>query len=246
MRVFLDFKHCSEYPVDAQALVPENLLNVDNHAIEKFNIHYGRTQLPLGDIARVTVEEDKPDELVFTGQLSSLFHIGFGMKGGCLRLQGDVGDQVCEYMRDGEVLIDGNAGDDLGFGMQDGSIVVKGSIGAEAGRQMRRGLILVQGDVGPFTGADLRAGTIMVFGKLGVQPGIEMKRGSIVAGSALELPPTFRCAGPADVEWLQVYFCYLAGRAIKIPPGWWDHNWWRFTGDHLNLGKGEILLHEKL
>jgi formylmethanofuran dehydrogenase subunit C len=246
MRVSLNFGNSHEYPIDAKDLLPESLLIIEKQTIEKIKIIYGSLKTQLGEIARVTVEVDKPDELVLSGKLSGLYHIGFGMNGGCLRLQGDVGDQVCERMRDGEVFIEGDAGDDLGLGMQDGSILITSSIGADAGREMRRGLILALGDSGPFTGANLRAGTIMVFGTLGAQPGIEMKRGSLVARSAGELPPSFRCAGPADVEWLHVYFCYLAGRSIKIPAGWWNNNWWRFTGDHLNLGKGEILLHEKL
>jgi len=246
MRVSLNFDGSHEYPIDAKDLLPETLLNMEKQTIEKIKIDYGSLTTQLGEIVKVTVAVDKPDELVFSGRLTGLFHLGFGMNGGCLRLQGDVGDQVCERMQDGEVFIEGNAGDDLGLGMQDGSIMITGSIGADAGREMRRGLILAQGDSGSYTGANLRAGTIIVFGNLGSHPGIEMKRGSLVARSAGEFPPSFRSAGPADVEWLHVYFCYLAGRSIKVPAGWWNHNWWRFTGDHLNLGKGEILLHENL
>ncbi|HWQ45998.1 MAG TPA: hypothetical protein VN376_03980, partial [Longilinea sp.] len=182
--------------------------------------------------------------LVLSGATGSLYNIGQGMKGGCLRILGDAGDQVCQKMVDGEVTIEGKTGNGLGSGMEDGLIVVKGNLGAEAGKGMRRGLILSYGNSGPYTGANLRAGTIMVFGNLGEQAGIEMKRGSLVAKTAAGLSPSFRNAGPADAEWLNVYFCYLAGRSIKVPAGWWNHGWRRFTGDHLNLGKGEILLHE--
>lgn len=246
MRVLLDFDFQNNHPLDAQSLLPEILLPLDKKEIGQVPIGLGLTTLHLGEIAKITIEVEKPDELILTGELCGLFHIGFGMKSGCLRLQGNVGDNVCENMKNGDVTIEGDAGDDLGLGMQDGCIHVKGNVGTEAGRNMRRGLILVQGDSGSYAGANMRAGTVMVFGKLGAQSGIEMKRGSLVAKSITELPPSFRNAGPADVEWLHVYFCYLAGRSIKVPAGWWNNNWWRFTGDHLNLGKGEILLHEKL
>jgi formylmethanofuran dehydrogenase subunit C len=71
-----------------------------------------------------------------------------------------------------------------------------------------------------------------------------MKRGSLVAGSSGALLPGFRPTGEADPEWLRLYLVSLRKLAL---PGLQFHDRQppqRFTGDHLTIGKGEVLIYD--
>jgi formylmethanofuran dehydrogenase subunit C len=86
------------------------------------------------------------------------------------------------------------------------------------------------------------AGSLLIAGKAARGAGVGMRRGSLVAGR-LERPlPGFRPAGPADDEWLRIYFRFLENPGIVVPGGWLQRGLRRFTGDHLALGKGELLV----
>jgi formylmethanofuran dehydrogenase subunit C len=87
-------------------------------------------------------------------------------------------------------------------------------------------------------------GTLFVAGKAGRGAGVGMRRGSLVSGSLETLLPGFRPAGPADDEWLRIYFRHLDAAGIAVPAGWRQDGLRRFTGDHLALGKGELLVHD--
>jgi hypothetical protein len=111
---------------------------------------------------------------------------------------------------------------------------------------MRRGLLIIGGDSGEATGVGLLAGTILCLGRLGAGAGVEMKRGSLVADSSRALPAGFHPAGDADPEWLRMYL--ISGRrlGLRYPQSWEQRPPKRFTGDHLVLGKGEVLVYDIL
>ena len=156
-------------------------------------------------------------------------------------------------MRGGLVRVAGNAGHLLGAayrgspkGMRGGTILVEGSAGNEAGCAMRRGLIAVGGAVGDFAGVMMLAGSIFVFGRLGIRPGAGMKRGTLVTvardGNAPRLLPTFRFDCEYRPPWLPLYARRLRALGFPVPEGLAGTPCRRYSGDFIELGKGEILV----
>jgi len=181
-------------------------------------------------------------------------HAGTGMRGGTIRVEGDADDWLGAEMFGGTIVVTGNAGHHVGAayrgalrGMRGGEIIILGSAGDELASTMRRGLIVVAGDTGVFPGINLLAGTVIVLGRSGVRPGAAMRRGSLLfPHHSPELLPTYRCAGPLDSVFPALYFRYLEnlgkrlelGRTLTLKP--WNQLT-RHSGDHVALGKGEIL-----
>jgi formylmethanofuran dehydrogenase subunit C len=130
--------------------------------------------------------------------------------------------------------------------MTGGTLLVDGNVGNEAGAGMCRGLLVIGGDSGESLGARLLAGTIFCLGQFGKGAGLEMKRGSLVAGSSKHLLPGFRPAGEADLEWLRIYLTWLLRLGLTFPQDWDQRSPRRFTGDHLVMGKGEVLVYDIL
>jgi formylmethanofuran dehydrogenase subunit C len=147
----------------------------------------------------------------------------------------------------------GNAGHLLGAayrgsprGMRGGTILVEGSAGNEAGCAMRRGLIVVGGSAGDFAGVMMLAGSIVVLGGLGIRPGAGMKRGTLVAaarpGAVPRLLPTFRFDCEYRPPWLALYVRRLRALGFPVPEPLATARCRRYSGDLVELGKGEILL----
>jgi hypothetical protein len=57
--------------------------------------------------------------------------------------------------------------------------------------------------------------------------------------------PGFLPAGRADGGWLRLYLETLQGMGIPLPEKWTQTVPHRYTGDMLELGKGEILIHDE-
>ncbi len=185
---------------------------------------------------------------------------GEKMTGGHLHILGNAGVHAgCDFAG-GVLQIDGVAGDFLGaaspgakHGMTDGLIVVNGNgqrsgqvAGRGIGQHLRRGTIYIAGDVGEQAGARMIAGSIYIGGQLNNHPGLDNKRGSIVAltpQKLLHLPLTYKRAGvvrpshlPLVSRWLAPY-CSADSLALFE-----QQTYARYLGDHLQLGKGEILV----
>jgi formylmethanofuran dehydrogenase subunit C len=109
---------------------------------------------------------------------------------------------------------------------------------------MRRGLLWIGKNSGEFTGARMLAGTIIISGNLGSYAGMGLRRGSIIAGHLTSMVPGFRSAGYADAEWMRMELIALHTMGMTIPTGWQHLRSLRFTGDHLDLGKGELVVYE--
>jgi formylmethanofuran dehydrogenase subunit C len=88
------------------------------------------------------------------------------------------------------------------------------------------------------------AGSIIIAGKAGHGAGLGMKRGSMVIGQLERVLPGFRNNGQPDDEWLRIYSTFLKSEGIILPDDWLGDGLIRFTGDNLDLGKGELLVHD--
>jgi formylmethanofuran dehydrogenase subunit C len=270
MRVTLTITAKGSLPVDARLIQPASVLGLSRMEIEKLPLSIGNRSLLLGEICSVISDTQEEDMLIMEGETHRLTYAGFGMNGGKLIISGDVGDSVGSGMHAGEIDVLGSAGDCLGDGMQGGLIHVHGNVGdgcggnrsglangmcggmilvdqdggREAGAGMRRGLIYISGDSGEYPGARMLAGSIFVAGKAGRGAGLGMKRGSIIAGELEQILPGFNSTGYADDEWVRIYFKLLKEQGIAVPADWLRDGFHRFSGDHLELGKGELLVHD--
>jgi len=221
--------------------------------LELQTLWMGHKTISLAEVCAVRKHVDKQDELVFSGETQGLIKIGYALTGGRLTIEGNAGDELGVGMSAGVIHVHGNAGDWCGanenpnsLGIQGGMIFVDGNAGDQVGAGMRRGLILVSKNMGKYVGARMNAGTILCGGKVGDHPGLGLKRGSIITSKANGLLPGFFPAGKADEEWLRICFNEICSVGMRIPTGWLEKIPNRFTGDHLEMGKGEILIYDPM
>ncbi len=206
-----------------------------------------------GDCSRVKLigSELSDGSIRVTGNAG--MHLGAEMTGGEIVAEADVADWVGAEMHGGRIHVKGNAGHLVGaayrggrHGMTGGEIIINGAAGNEIGHTLRRGLIAVGGRTGDAIGFNMIAGTIILAGNdHGIRPGASMRRGSIVFLDSNGVPdvlPTFKAAGPHPGDFLNMYFAHLRNVGFPLPDATSDATFERFTGDHLELGKGEILI----
>jgi formylmethanofuran dehydrogenase subunit C len=110
---------------------------------------------------------------------------------------------------------------------------------------MRRGLIAIGGNSGDFTGVNMLAGTIIVLGQLGWRSGAGMKRGSIISMDDAQLLPTFTFACTYHPTFLPIYLQHLRSLGLPIDDRQINGTYRRWSGDSVELNRGEILLLEK-
>jgi formylmethanofuran dehydrogenase subunit C len=180
-------------------------------------------------------------------------HLGAGMSGGQIIVEGDAGDWVGAEMQGGRIVVKGDAGHLVGSayrgsrkGMLGGEIVVHGNAGAEVGNGMRRGLIAVGGDSGDFTGVNMLAGTIIVLGEMGWRSGAGMRRGSIISMRAARILPTFNFDCVYRPTFLRLYLRHLRALGLPIDDAFIAGRYRRWSGDMVDLGRGEILLMDEV
>ena len=268
MSLELSLHTAPDVPVEAEALSPGRLSGLSRAAVEKTPVFHGNRSVPLAEFFRVDGEAG--GDLHLYGDLGRIKHAGAGMSegrlfihgdigahlgacmsGGEIRVQGNAGDWVGPEMTGGHIFIDGDAGHMVGAayrgsaaGMLGGEIIITGRAGNETGHAMRRGLIAVGGDAGDFTGVNMLAGTIVVCGRAGLRTAASMKRGSIVLFCEAEILPTFSydcCYQPAC---LRLCLLHLAGRGLSIDPGFIGGLYNRWSGDSIELNRGEILIYQ--
>lgn len=270
MKVILEFHLDNHLPLDAASLLPDRILASSKPELARTQVNYGNETYCLGELCRITIEDRGPHALIFTGDTQNLHRAGFGltvgrleihgsvgtlagaeMTGGELEINGDAGDGLGVAMRAGLIRVKGNAGDRTGGayigaerGMTGGMILVEGNAGNETGEKMRRGLVAVAGSAGELAGLDMLAGTLLVGKRLGKLAGLGMKRGSLVADSCPTLLPCFSQACCMDWVWLRLLFYELRSKNFPVPEDWLNSPFTRCTGDHTELGRGEIILHE--
>jgi formylmethanofuran dehydrogenase subunit C len=259
----------SNIPIEADAIRPDIFADKSCQEIEALPLYYGNKERKLGEIFEVRGE--RADCIKVIGDLRHVKKIGYGMKGGKIVIEGDVGMHSGATMEGGEIVVEGNASDWLGAemrgglirvrgdagnligaayrgnkrGMNRGTIIVEGNAGNEVGGLMRRGLIVILGKARDFVGVHMIAGSIIVFGKIGEGPGAGMKRGTIVTFQEPRILPTFRYDCTYSPAFLKVYLRTLRRYGIKIREDYITGSYRRYNGDISELGKGEILIYER-
>jgi len=253
MRVELEFRARFQGRLDVSLLHPDLLLRMTGSELDHRSIMMGNQSVFLAEVCTIHHHMDKIDELIFSGETRRLIKVGHSMKGGSLTVEGDAGDEVGVGMSAGTLHVHGSVGDWCGAnenpntsGMQGGIISVEGSAGDQVGAGMRRGLIIISRNAGQYVGARMSAGTILCGGKVGDNPGLGMKRGSIIARKANGLLPGFLPAGKTDEEWLRICLLGIQRAGKNLPARWLNTIPNRFTGDHLEMGKGEILIYDQM
>jgi len=255
-------------PVRAEGLGGERLARLSRSEIERLELWHGNRRAALGDL--FAVSGDGSDDVRIDGDLARVAGLGAGMAGGRLTIAGRAGPHAGAGMTGGELLVDGDAGDWAGAemrggrlvvrgsagrrlggayagsraGMRGGEILVHGDAGAEAGAGLRRGLIAVAGRVGEAAGLSALAGTIVAFGPLGAHPGAGMRRASIVAMTAATLLPTYAKACAYRPLFVRMLLRRLREVGLPVTDAQIEGRYTRWSGDVLELGRGEILILE--
>jgi formylmethanofuran dehydrogenase subunit C len=255
-------------PLETEGLSPDRLAGLHNGEIEALTVWHGNRRAQLADF--FSVSGAGGEELRMEGDLRRVkflgagmsggrlivagdagMHTGADMRGGELVVEGDVGDFAGTGMRGGRLVVRGSAGDQLGgaqagerAGMRGGEILVHGDAGEQAGAGLRRGLIAVAGRTGDATGLRMLAGTIVALGGVGAQPGAAMRRGTIVAMAQVTLLPTFAFACSYRPPFLRLYLRHLRSLGLPLTDEQIEGRYARWSGDGLELRRGEILILE--
>src|SRR5918998_6732478 len=268
MPLTLSLREQPTVPLETEGLSPDRLAGLGRTEIETLTVWHGNRRARLADF--FTVSGDGDAEVRVEGDLRRVKFVGAGMTAGRLTIAGDAGMHTGAEMRGGELVVEGDVGDFAGTGMRGGRLVVRGSAGhqlggaypgersgmrggeilvhRDAGDQvgagLRRGLIAVAGRVGGAAGLRMLAGTIVALGELGAAPGAAMRRGTIVAMSQIALLPTFGFACSYRPPFLRLYLRRLRGLGLALTEEQIEGRYARWSGDGLELRRGEILIYE--
>lgn len=256
-------------PVELEGLTPDWACDKTSADIEQFEIFHGNQKLRMAELFRVLGDaSDKTIEI--EGNLSGVHWIGAKMESGTIRIQGSAGRHLGSGMRGGQIIVEGNVSDwagaemhagsiqirgDAGHllgsayrgstkGMTGGEILVDGRAGDEVGLCMRRGLIAIGGAAGQFLGGGMIAGTILVFGDCGIRPGAGMRRGTLglFGPNPPPLLPTFRHAATYRPQFIPLILKQLRERAFAFNESLMESEFNLYHGDLVSLGRGEILI----
>ena len=269
MALTLTYTAETSVPVEIEGLTPTWAAHKTLAEIEQFEIFHGNQKLPLAEMFRVagSAEDYRFD---FEGDLSGVHwigahmtegevhvhgtggrHIGSEMGGGEIYVEGDAGGWAGAEMSGGFIRIRGSAGHLLGAayrgsvkGMTGGTLLVDGDVGNEVGLTMRRGLIAVGGRAGDMLAFNMIAGTVLVFGECGIRPGAGMRRGTLglFGPEPTTLLPTFRYACRTRIQILPMLFRKLRGQGFEVDESVCAADCDVFSGDHVAMGKGEVLM----
>jgi formylmethanofuran dehydrogenase subunit C len=251
--------------VDAAVLRPDALAGLGPGDVARLPLRHGRRLVRVGDLFTVSGAADldvrvagdlrrldRLGEGMAAGRLtidgSAGDHVGAGMSGGAIVVQGDVGDFAGAEMRGGLLRVLGRARDGLAgvyagsrVGMRGGEVLVNGDAGAEAGAGMRRGLVAVGGRVGDAAGYAMLAGTMIGLRGFAAAAGERSRRGTLVSAGPVAIPSTYSFACHYRPPALRLVLLRL--RALGMPFDEWllEARWARWSGDRLELARGEIL-----
>ena len=253
--------------LDLSVLTPHRLAGLDEAAVGRLRLAGGRSGPSVGDLFEMSAGE--ADTVVVEGGSALLDHVGAGLEGGLLVLEGDAGDFAGRSMTGGRLELRGSvgrlaasglrggtveiardagallAGPEAGerTGMDGGVVLLRGSAGAQACDRMRRGVVVVEGDVAEHAGSRMVAGTLVVCGQAGASPGMLLRRGTVVLGHPIPAPGGFLPSGRTP----SVFQRLLSASLRPLSPAAADtaaRADLRLLGDQAALGKGEMLLPE--
>ncbi len=188
---------------------------------------------------------------------------GYQLTGGTMIIDGSAADDLGCEMTGGTIMVSQSVGVRAGGcgsggvrGMAGGLIFVGGAAGEGLGLRQRRGTIIVRGEAGDYAGFQMIAGTILVAGRAGAGVAYEMKRGTVFVGQldpAAVAPPRFHFVRQVGGGYLNVLARLLRmDLQQRLPELSQDHDldflsrlerrWNYYSGDHLQLGLGELLV----
>jgi formylmethanofuran dehydrogenase subunit C len=264
----LTLREAPAAPVRTAGLCPDRLAGLSRSEIERLALWHGNRRAAVGDL--FAVSGDAGDDVRIEGDLARVAgigagmasgrltvdgragaHTGGGMTGGELEVSGDAGDWAGAEMQGGRLVVRGAAGRRLGgayagsrAGMTGGEIIVHGDAGDEAGAALRRGLIAVAGRAGAAAGLSALAGTLVVLGALGPNAGAGMRRASIACMSEPALLPSYAKASTYRPLFLRLMLRRLCELGLPVTDEHVDGRYTRWSGDALELNRGEILILE--
>ena len=268
MTLTLTLREAPVAPVRAEALAPDRLAGLGAAEIERLALWHGNRRTAVGDL--FAVAGGGSDDVRVEGDVRRLSGLGTGMAGGRLTITGDAGPHTGAEMAGGEIVVEGDAGDLAGVGMRGGRLVVRGSAGRrlggayageragmrggeilvhgdtgdEAGAGLRRGLIAVAGRTGDAAGLSALAGTIVAFGALGAHPGAGMRRAIGAGGRVGRQQPGLRHGDDARPPFVRLCLRRLRGLGLPVTDAQIEGRYTRWSGDGLELRRGEILILE--
>ena len=253
--------------MEADNITPDRFTGLGAADVERLAVMHGSESRVIGDFFGVSGSYDGVIDLQ-GDHLGRVKFIGAGMSRGGIRVEGDAGEHLGAGMSGGEIRVNGNATDWVGpemsggkievlgnaghmtgsayrgaaMGMTGGEIIVHGNVRNETGNAMRGGLIAVGGNSGDFTGVNMLSGSIFVLGELGNRTGAGMKRGSIVSMNDAPLLPTFSYSCTYRPGYMTLYLLHLS-RLFAIAEEFLQGSYKRYSGDSVELNRGEILLY---
>ena len=95
--------------LDLRGVLPGALAALDLAAVERLPVAHGREWLPLAECFHIEAFETEAPRLHFIGDLSRVDHLGWGLDGGDIRVDGPVGDHLGSTMRAGTLRVRGSA-----------------------------------------------------------------------------------------------------------------------------------------
>lgn len=273
MPLVFSLRHKTSIPLEVDAIRLETVRGQTADQVSSTLVQHGNKQLSIGEFFEVSGSAAGDGEIVWQGDCSHVKLIGTGWESGRIIIEGNAGMHLGAEMRGGEIIVRGNVGDWLGAelkggrirvhgnagnlvgcvyrggrrGMTGGEILIDGNAGDEIGHSLRRGLIAVGGKAGDAVGFGQIAGTLLFCGEIGIRPGAGMKRGTIALLGNEPAPPmlpTFRQACIYRPVFLRLYLSHLRKLGFPVPPAALEADYLRFSGDLLELGKGEILVRQ--
>jgi formylmethanofuran dehydrogenase subunit C len=265
----LQFKGGADVPLEVEGICPDTLRGEAIHEIEKREVFYGNTRVPLAEFFSISGDPSDGHHQ-WDGDLAGVHWIGAGMTEGTIHITADAGRHIGSEMSGGQITVDGDASDWVGAemkgglidvrgraghligsayrgsakGMTGGTILVHGDVGNEIGHSMRRGLLVVGGNTGDLIGFNMHAGTILVWGESGIRHGAGMRRGTIGFMGDYHPPLliSFKQGCRFRSEVITLILKYLERLQFPVPAATWDADFDLFHGDMLEGGRGEMLL----
>jgi formylmethanofuran dehydrogenase subunit C len=267
----LRYKGDTSVPVEVEGLTPFAVRGLSVAEIQRFEVFHGNRKMALAEF--FDISGDPTDaRLEFEGNLAGVHWIGAHMDGGEIHVHGNAGRHVGSEMSDGVIHVHGNASDWVGgemhgglihvhgsaghligsayrgsaTGMTAGAILIDGSAGNEVGLTLRRGLVAIGGACGDFVGANMTAGTVLVFGACGNRPAAGMRRGTVclLGDNPPSILVTFRKSCVCKPQFLRLILRHLQSLGFAVPSDSYDANYGLYHGDHVTVGRGEILIRE--
>lgn len=255
-------------PVEAECISPDVFSSKSVEELKSLELWWGNKKKKLADVFNIEQVSEGTEEIIITGDVSEVKHIGAKMSKGKVVIEGSAGMHLGREIEGGEITVHGNVGDWLGaemkgglirvkgnarnlvgsgyrgskVGMKGGTIVIEGNAGSEVGELMRRGTIAILGKLGTLTGALMTGGSIVCFGNIGEKAGAGMDRGTIIAFNRPKLLPTFKHSCTYNPTFIRAFLLGLKKYDLPIKKEHIEGLYDRYSGDVAALGKGEILV----